>query len=209
MRKLAFVLVAWLSVVGLMACSSDLSRAEAKELIAAHYKYPMHVSAELEVGENIRVVNKTKWLESLQREGLINYRHIRWFGVTQMVSVSLTQKGMKYVVGDGQPRRNPNNGLSFFEVKLGERLLVDVTGIVRAKGENQALVEYLWAFDGATPFAKDFAGDEVYIDPMSPMANVGKPQMARAMIVLYDDGWRVSEDGGKLPSIFGPPNYWN
>jgi hypothetical protein len=181
------------SIILISGCSKDLSRDKAKDLsrdkakkmIISHFKSTTLITTELDVGSKIMANQMSpKWLESLKREGLIDYTYHQPYVLNHVVSVSLTDKGKKYVVGDTGTRGWPNAGQKYVNVKLAEREFVEITGIRAPGDKKEAVVEYNWKYANLSPFSKGWKGADY---------DEKKTHMGEAYFVLYDDGWRITE----------------
>jgi hypothetical protein len=173
------------SIISMLGCSNDLSRDKAREIIIKSLNYPIPATEPLDIGSKISADQmKLTWLESLKNEGLISYTyHGQNFMKFHVVSVSLTDKGMKYVLGGiylpDFPAWSP--GLKYVNVKIAEKQFVEVTGIRLSGNKNEAVVEYTWKYANFTPFAKgDLAGYDK-----------NKTYKEAVNMQLYDDGWRI------------------
>jgi len=157
-------------------------------MLIDHYKFPISVTEELDLGSKITAYSREPWLKRLQHEGMIQYTYHGNFGVSQIISVSLTEKGKPYVIGQLKKRGWPNEGQAFANVKLGEKVIQEITGIRHSQDKREATIDYTWAYNNLTPFAKGWQGGFLFTESLTE----GQTHSATAVAVLYDDGWRIA-----------------
>jgi hypothetical protein len=195
-KVFCFLITALASIVLISGCSKDLSRDKAREIIINHFKYPIPVTKQLGIGSKIQAIQMShEWLESLKHEGLIEYTpHNHPQALSRVVSVSLTDKGKKYVVGDVGIREWPNTGQKYVNVKLAEKHFIEITGINTSGDKKEAFVEYTWKYTNLSPFSKGWKDDSLF---GAFAGSVGydekKNHEEKVHLVLYDDGWRIGK----------------
>jgi hypothetical protein len=194
-KPFCFLITVLASIILISGCSKDLSRDKAREIIINHFKYPIPVTKELDIGTKIMANQMSpKWLESLKHDGLIDYIYHQPFGLNHVVSVSLTDKGKKYVIADRGTRGWPNAGQKFVNVKFAEKQFVEITGIRTSGDKKEAVVEYTWKYANLSPFSKGWK-DESLFGALAGSAGYDekKTYKEEVYLVLYDDGWRIRE----------------
>lgn len=195
-RGFLFLVTVLMSVILVSGCSQDLSRNEAREIIINHFKYPVPVTKELDIGSEIISYRMSrKWLETLKREGLINYTYHRPIGLSDVVSVSLTDEGKKYVIGDIATRgwlKGAKAGQKYVKVKLAEKQFLEITGLKKSDDKIEAVVEYTWKYGNFTPFSK---GWRPLLGALvrGGFYDENKMHKVQVHMALYDDGWRIVE----------------
>jgi hypothetical protein len=192
-RFFYFLVTALTSIVLISGCSKDLSRNEAKEIIINYFKYPISATKELDLGSKI-MANRmsTKWLATLEREGLINYTYHNRLATDHVVSVLLTDKGKEYVVGDIGTRGWLSTGPKYVKVKFAEKQFVEISGIRTPGDKKEAAVEYTWKYGNLTPFSKDWKDESLSsVRTGSGSYDENKTHKDQVYMALYDDGWRI------------------
>lgn len=188
-----FLVTALTSIILISGCSKDLSRNKAREIIINHFKYPIPVTKELDIGSKIMANQMSpKWLESLKHDGLIDYTYHRAFGLNHVVSIFLTDKGKEYVVGDRGTRGWPNAGQKYVKVKFAEKQFVEITGVRTSGDKKEAVVEYTWKYGNLSPFSKGWKDESLF----GALAGGGshdenKTYKDQVYMAFYDDGWRI------------------
>lgn len=165
-----------------------LSREKAAKLISK--LFPVQIKGKLDVGQNFTAYLETKTLKALHDKGLIRYQLLRKLGLSDRVSVELTDEGKKYVKGTGK-RRWPYIGQIFVIVRLCEKKFLGVTGIKFGEfsGKKVAEVDYQWCYDDFTPFGRLWEERSLF----GIMKYDESPHDENATFVLYDDGWRLEK----------------
>ena len=165
-----------------------LSREKAAKLISK--LFPVRIEGELDVGQNLTAYLETKTLKALHDKGLIRYQFLRKFGLSDKVSVELTDEGKKYVKGTGK-RPWPNKGQVFVIVRLCEKKFLGVTGMKFGEffGKTVAEVDYQWSYSDFTPFGRLWESRSLF----GIMKYDESQHDKNATFVLYDDGWRLEK----------------
>lgn len=184
-----------------LACSDGMSRDKAVELISQQYGFPTSVTEELPVGNvNYRGGANISAESTLAEMGLITFTYQGesrdMFFSYQTYALALTPEGSKYWTGEVVPKE----GWESYVVRLADKVLVDVTGIVEINNGNAAQVDYTWKYDNITPFGTAFGLRNQQVNDVDrangfgggrPVYNDGQVYTETVLMVKYDDGWRI------------------
>jgi hypothetical protein len=159
------------------AASTELSRAQAAELIQRAKGYPQMRTVWFHKVTHLSPKTYAERYKPLVEKGLFSMQEKpgtdMMFGkVIKNYSNNVGPKGRPYFV---------NEDSNVFRVKTCELKFLEVTGILPV--EEGARVEYTWTYANPTPFAG------IGSDPC--LAYLNKPQRGEAHFQLYDDGWRL------------------
>ncbi len=176
------------TVVAVVSCEGNLTRADAERVIREQLKLPQHEEGRLVLFA--RGHNLSRFQEPFQDEGLLT---LTFEGESSRAS--LTAKGKRYTIGDayvdnGDARRTDTGApqeeikIKLFEIEFGE-----ITGIAVSEGSATAQVDYTLVRT-PTPFAiaqvktGEIRGEGTGIPTESRVAS-------HAEFKKYDDGWRM------------------
>jgi len=206
------ILIMIASVIMTVACSnSELSRSEAQKAIQAAAKdYPVRMSvmfgsakkgASAYQCQTSHLSNTEQqddaFFSNLESAGFIkkikyNYKMVRGIGglpdiYNRGYACELTDKGKTEILLQPVPGKYYGNSSS---LRVGKRVLNEVTGITFNKEKNQAKVVFTYQIekDGAgLELPNDFANKNKYWQKTFSAKSLD----GTAILVLYDDGWRV------------------
>lgn len=172
-----------LACILMVSCSEEMSRNKAKDVLVEHYKFPITVTKELDLGKNIYATNYGMNLEILK--ALAAEKIIESSPNGRIGSVSLTDYGKGFVQGEQKKRGWPNEGQAYVDIAIAKKELVEITGLIN-RDEKTSIIDYTWQY---VPFSKDWK------NPIADLArmNTSTIHKDQAVLVLYDDGWRVQE----------------
>jgi hypothetical protein len=183
-----------------VGCSkNELSRDKAKDIIVKQLRFPIIKSGELRFGSKTTPNLHLEALEAMAREGVISYKHLgEKFLSGDEVSVSLTEEGKKYAIGDAEVIKTGTfAGANLVKVKLCEQQFVEVTGIALSEGKKEAEVDFTWKYSNVTPFGKNWEergfGGSFSLSSSKKEFTDGKLNPEKVHMKLYDDGWRLVE----------------
>lgn len=184
-RKAWFVCVL---VVGTAACSNELSRSRAAQLITQAYGLPAPVTVTVprRVLVSFNSVPSSfpsaclsasgdtsadqARLAAYKERGLVALTHSREVQggcIAEYTNVELTAEGQKY---------SATNTAREYVVRVYDRTLDGVTGIRTVQEGKVAIAEFTTKSANSTPFA----------------LNIERPRTQQASFALFDDGWRIS-----------------
>ncbi len=191
-------------LLSLFSCGNKMTREKAKDLITKNYNLPFTLTEKLQHGEinysrnfggsNISAEN------TLAEQKLITFtyqgeKRDMFFSYASYF-LDLTPEGQKYKTGE----TSDNEGRQFYLVKVADKVLVDVTGILEINDGKAAQVDYTWKYDNITPFGKAFSLRNQQLNQSDEfMSNRkvydnGQTFSEKVMMVKYDDGWRIQEE---------------
>ena len=171
-----------------LSCSKNLSRNEASQLVEKYLQSQDETTA-IEFGNDVFLWDfEERRIQRLAKAGLMhissNYsRH----------KIQFTDEGKKYFASEAREVRIGVSKKFEVEVKLAEKRLVEVTGMTEAPffPEKKAFnIEYKWKYGNFTPFGENeaFSNERIWSEEVRDKIFDGK-----AMIRLYDDGWRIAK----------------
>ena len=191
------VLLAFGTTIALVGCSgaasNDLTREQAKALIATSADFPLRKTTRVPVMVQISDLDTMPTLRRIEHAGAIKLTKINQpYEVFPIYQIKITDAGRKYQVENQEAAKAREVEVLVCELDLG-----DVTGIAASADEMKADVHFNVVIKDVSPFAIMVQGP-CHI-PESAIAPKAIPHIAN--MSLFDDGWRVvkvtAEGGGR------------
>ncbi len=172
LQRVLFLLIGLLA----MACSGNISRSGAAELISEYPKFSEVLTGDVRLGE-VYVMgvlgDDTRIYEAMRKAG---YLEVAGQANPLMHSANLTEKGKKAAA-----EWETGSGLAgkYYKVPYAKRELVEVTGLTEPKeGSNVVQAKFTWRLAPVNEIGKAMLLDTKTID-------------GDAVLQKFDDGWRV------------------
>ena len=169
----------FVSILMLGSCSNELSRKDAQELIKEYYGYPQVYRAQLQ--QSGIHTSQLASLNRLKNAGLIVVGTKKVLGGV-VHEFRFTEQGKRFYVGKGS--FSPISG-ELTHVISHVLELREVTGIQFSPEKTEAVVEYDAYISHYTPFGEYALG--------SGLAQAKERVPLKVTLVMFDDGWRVSD----------------
>jgi len=178
----------------LFSCSNKITREKAKDLIIKKFNFPITVTEKLDYGtvnymngggtnltaENKLIEEKLMTFKSLGQKRDMFFTYTSYF-------LDLTPEGMKFKIGE----TTDYAGTRFYEMKVAEKIFLEITGIIEINDGKAARIDYNWRYANITPFGEAFSLRNQQINEV--VYNGGKVYSEQVMMIKYDDGWRIQE----------------
>lgn len=181
-----------------LGCGNNLSREKAFDII--NKNLPKFITGDFQYGSRKMFVdrNDVHRANELASKGVITLKFIEIFGPrVPIYDVLLTDEGKKYCVNVMQGGNNAS-------IIIGERKLIQITGMKISNDNKRAEVEFAWKVVNLSPFGKVIQNRKGYILNGSLIQEEMKIKSdetlypGTAIISLYDDGWRVDKGTLKI-----------
>lgn len=169
-----------LCIAGLLlaACSNNekLDRETALKVIEDSRTYPKVISYNIFISDPAfakRVLDA-----GLEESGLAQVQRTRKLGDIGQPIISFTSKADPYLLP--QSDQEKSDGLR--RVKIADETVEEITGVQMLEGDKKAVVEVKTSYKNISPFSA-----------LSKI-ELNKGKIRKVNFVLYDDGWRLSND---------------